>query len=225
MKPIRVGIIGTGHIASIAHIPSLISLEDVNITALCDANKENLLRTAKRYGLRTTYLDHKEMLKRENLDCVFCLTSPIAHAEIVMDCLESQIDIFCEKPLAWTIQEAKDIIKASEKSGCWVQVGYNRRFMPVYKEAKNAFQKHQVKLCLAEKNYELCVPPEHFLENRLIHAIDILYWFCGKAIHVQAEMFKTKPETLYTVCAIIRYNGGAIAMWLGITQAECGQKS
>lgn len=220
LKSIRVGIVGTGFIANAAHIPSLISLEmHENIIALCDINKESLLRTANRYGLRTTYSDHKEMLRRENLDCVFCLVGPKAQPQVAKDCLESGVDILCEKPLAWTIQESKGIIEASKRSGRWVQMGYNRRFMPIYKKAKEALQTHQTRLCLAEKSYEVsCLStkdPEHFLEMRLIHAVDVLNWFCGEALHVKTEASKIDLKKLDTVCALIRYKEGAFGLLIG----------
>lgn len=215
LKLIRVGIVGTGFMANAVHLPTLISLESVKIVALCDSYKKNLLRTANKYPARNIYSDHEEMLKKEKLDCVFCLTDPKTHAEIVKDCLEDGVNVFCEKPLAWTIQEDKEIIRTSEKSGHWVQVGYNRRFTPVYRKAKSVFRTRKVASCVAEKTYEICSPPQYFLRIGLIHAIDILNWFCGEALQVQLDAFKVDSDKLRTVSVLVRYEAGAIALLMG----------
>jgi virulence factor len=215
LKSVRVGVVGTGNIARIAHLPSLFSVSAAKVTALCDVDKSNLLKTTDMYHVESTYSDHKDMLDNEDLDCVFCLSSLGTHTEIVMDCLQGGVDVFCEKPLAMTVKELKKIIRASEKSGRWVQVGYNRLFAPVYQKARSVFQTRQARLCLAKKCFELRTPPPKFLENNLIHAISILNWFCGRATSIRTEVCKVGPERLRTLSALIRYKRGVIGVLIG----------
>lgn len=209
MKSISVGIIGLGRIAEIAHLPSLIELKDIEITALCDINEERLQRMKKKYHVISTYKDHYEMLKNEDLDCVFCLTGITEHAEVTIDCLKNGVHVFCEKPLASNLHDAKDMVKASEKAGRWIMIGYNRRFTPVYKKAKDVFRMRKVNLCVAKKCYIKAMPPKYATLNNLIHAIDTVNWFCGEPSSVQGEVLYNDHEEPQTISAIIRYKEGA----------------
>lgn len=223
---VRVGIVGVGLLANQAHIPSLSTIEDADIVAICDISKEALLKTASKYHIPAMYTDLDEMLQKEKLDCVFCLTRPASHAQIIIKCLSMGIHVFSEKPLSTKLGEVKDIIRESEKAGKWIQVGYNRRFTPVYKKAKDTFEKAEIRVCFAEKNFQLSpVETSIFayektrksylpLQEDTCHMIDVLNWFCGEPVSVQAEAFPpaaTDPERLQTTCALIKYKDGALA--------------
>ena len=66
-KQVRVAFVGSGGIATEAHLPSLKEIDGVEIAALCDAQKERAEDACRRFGGRP-YADHREMLDREEID-------------------------------------------------------------------------------------------------------------------------------------------------------------
>ena len=79
-KCLRVGIIGLGAISN-NHIRSLLSLDGVNLCAVCDIVPERIVKKVVEHNLSVnTYTDYKEMIAREELDAVHILTPHFLHA-------------------------------------------------------------------------------------------------------------------------------------------------
>jgi virulence factor len=102
----RVGIIGAGNIATIAQLPTLVKRDDVELAALVSRRPDPgpLMR---RWGFRAAYRTVEDMLSAQNLDAVFVLTPRSEHAHAVEACLRRDVDVFCEKPLAPSADEAE----------------------------------------------------------------------------------------------------------------------
>ena len=134
--PISVGVIGCGTIAQISHIPNLISDGDrFQILALSDMNAELLADVADHYHISDRYLDYRELLDREDVEAVVVCHSG-SHRDTVLAALESNKDVFVEKPLAWNLREAQDIARAARESDRIVQVGYHKLYDPAFPVVK-----------------------------------------------------------------------------------------
>jgi predicted dehydrogenase len=134
--PISVGVIGCGTIAQISHIPNLISDDDrFKLLALSDMNAELLADVADHYHISDRYLDYRELLDREDVEAVVVCHSG-SHRDTVLAALESNKDVFVEKPLAWNLREAQDIARAARESDRIVQVGYHKLYDPAFPVVK-----------------------------------------------------------------------------------------
>lgn len=131
-KVVKVGIIGCGGIANGKHLPSLSKLKQVELVAFCDIIPERAEQAAKEYGSEDakTYEDYHELLKDETIDVIHVLTPNNSHAEISIASMEAKKHVLCEKPMAKTAAEAKEMIEASERTGMKLTIGYNNRFRP-----------------------------------------------------------------------------------------------
>lgn len=208
-KKFRVGVIGVGSIAQIAHLPVLSSREDVELTGAMAKHLESAERAAVRYSIRHTAGTLEELIDL-GLDCAFVLSPKMDHPEQVKRLLNAGVHVFCEKPLAMTLKDADEMADLSVKTGKILMVGFNRRFAPVYRKAKEAYSDCAPDVMVAQKNR----PASEYratLENA-IHMVDLMRYFSGECRDVQAVSKYTDPwyETLTT--AQLRFENGTVGM-------------
>jgi len=129
-KVYRIGIIGCGGIANGKHLPSLSKLNNVQLVAFCDIIEERAEEAAGKYGgsEAKVYSDYRELLADGTIDIVHVLTPNISHAEISIAALEAGKHVMCEKPMAKTSAEARDMVEAAKRTGKKLTIGYNNRF-------------------------------------------------------------------------------------------------
>ena len=130
MDKTNVAVIGLGGIAQLVHLPILSKLNNVNITAVADINKNRLVTVAEKFGIPKQHTDYKELLDNENIDAVILATPTNTHKEIAIDCLNAKKDLLIEKPIARNADEAKEISNAAKKNKKKVMVGMNLRYRP-----------------------------------------------------------------------------------------------
>lgn len=125
------GEIVTTHAASLALVPR------AEVVAVCRSRPEmpEELNTtwAKRWPNVSLYTDHREMLVKESLDLVAVVTPDDQHVEVTVDAAEAGVKgIFCEKPLATSLEEADRMIRACEDNRVFLTVDHTRRWNPLY---------------------------------------------------------------------------------------------
>lgn len=113
MERINMGVIGCGDVAVLQYLPVIRDSKKINLTALCDKNKERLRKVAELFGVKNTFNSHEEMLNSGFVEAVANLTPPVLHYPISIDCLNKKIHTFSEKPIAYDIKEIENIIKTS----------------------------------------------------------------------------------------------------------------
>lgn len=129
-KVYRVGIIGCGGIANGKHLPSLNKLDNVKMVAFCDIIESRAEAAASKYGgdEAKVYTDYRELLKDGTLDIIHVLTPNESHAEISIASLEAGKHVMCEKPMAKTAAEARQMVEAAKRTGKKLTIGYNNRY-------------------------------------------------------------------------------------------------
>ena len=135
MEPVRLGLIGTGHIAQ-RHLESLRGVEEIEIVAACDLVRERAEQTATKYGIPKVYEDYKKMLEREDLEAVSVLTWNQAHAAPSIYAMKAGKHVLVEKPMAATLQDAAAMTAAAHETGKILQVAMWTRFSPLRQAAK-----------------------------------------------------------------------------------------
>ena len=142
MTAVRVGIVGTGSVASSVHLPILTRRTDLfEIVALADLNIHATHALADRFGISqgNCFSDPKEMVNSKELDAVLILNSG-SHAAVVEMALRAGKTVFCEKPLAYNRAEMSAIEKAKYESGSNLMIGYMKTFDAAVLEAKRVIK-------------------------------------------------------------------------------------
>ena len=141
MQKIRLGIIGTGMAWDRLHLPALQQLQDkYEIVAMCDADIEKARAAAQQLGLAEDciYSDHRIMLRREDIDAVDVLVPIPENFDVAQDVIRAGKGLIAEKPLAATLEGARDLIALKNRHGTKVMVAENFRyeeFSGIIKEA------------------------------------------------------------------------------------------
>lgn len=120
---VNVGFIGVG---ARAHqlLEDIKLVPGVEVVAICDAYKGRLERAMERTGGRAKiYPNHSELLAAKDVDAVFVVTPDHLHKQHVVDAVNAGKDVYCEKPLTYTVEDGLEIIAATNKTGRIVQVG------------------------------------------------------------------------------------------------------
>jgi len=116
---VKVGIIGCGGIAKGKHLPALANVAEVEMVAFCDIIIARAKEAKEKYGTADAkvYADYKELLADNELDIVHVLTPNSSHAELSIAAMEAGSHVMCEKPMAKTSEEAREMIAASKRTG------------------------------------------------------------------------------------------------------------
>ncbi|HRR96322.1 MAG TPA: Gfo/Idh/MocA family oxidoreductase [Candidatus Ratteibacteria bacterium] len=128
MKKLKVGIIGTGGIAQVSHIPNFQKIEDVEVSAISDINKEKLNYVAEKFNIPKTFTDWEKMLE-EDIDAVVICSPNSFHSIQSIKAMEKGKHVLCEKPICLSVEEAEKIFDTVDKTGKVFMGAFPRRFL------------------------------------------------------------------------------------------------
>lgn len=191
MSKVKIGIIGTGYIGNVhARIHS--SIAESEITALFDIKQGQAENTAKSVGGRVCK-SRAELF--EICDSVLVCTPNRTHVEIAMEALANGKHVFCEKPFAIGIDDARLLFDAAKDSDRVFQVGHNRRFAPVYVKLKELLAGDEAHSAHIKMNRGELLKPEWtgdvnvtggFLYETTIHLFDMIRFQFGEIAELVA---------------------------------------
>jgi predicted dehydrogenase len=131
---VRIGLIGVGTRGNL-HIAHLLRTPGVEIAALCDDYEPHLQAGLARVKGAKSFADYRQMLDMPGLDGVLIATPLYLHARMCLDAFSAGKHVFCEKSLAYTIEECQAIADAHRGSKQVFQIGHQRMFSPVFLRA------------------------------------------------------------------------------------------
>src|SRR5690554_4740848 len=139
-RKLRIGLIGSGWYGMVVAKAALKS-GDVEVIAVCDVDTDHLKNSAAELeSLQGSnpkqFKDYNELLEVKGLDAVIIGTPPQWHALQFIAACEKGLDVYCEKPLSYDVDEGKAMMKAAEKAGNIVQIGFQRRQSEAFKKAR-----------------------------------------------------------------------------------------
>lgn len=146
---IRVGFIGCGKQHEVL-FNAMVNIPGIHFVAACDLMKERLGRTYgaiyKRFDQKIKrYFDAAEMLEKEDLDAVFISTPDFWHSPHTVMALEAGCHVYCEKMMSNTLEGAREMVAAMDRTGKLCQIGHQRRSNPRYRfTLKELIHKHKV---------------------------------------------------------------------------------
>lgn len=136
---VNVGIIGLGNISR-GHLQGLMGAEDkAKIVAVCDIYKLRLERGKQLTGAKG-YHDYKDLLADPSIDAVFVLTPDHWHAQMAIDAMRAGKDVDVEKPMALTIEEAKEMVRVARETGRILAVDSEHTAHGIWQPSRAAIQ-------------------------------------------------------------------------------------
>lgn len=206
---LRIGVIGVGAISEV-YLPILRDMyEKVKIVTVMSRTQASYRRAQLRYSIPHGTNDFHEF-SRLDLDCVFVLSPKDHHKEYVVPLLERGVHVYCEKPMASSLEDAESMAEAASRSSAKLMFAFNRRFMDVYAFAKKEFEGIAPTSMVCQKNR----PGTEYrstLENTL-HVIDLMTWFCGKAKEVHARAVFEDPLYETEFGGLVEFESGALGV-------------
>ena len=112
--------------------------------ALCGRNKQGVQAAADQFGWATVETSWKKLVQRDDIDLIDVSTPGNTHADIAIAAAENGKHVFCEKPLANNLQEARSMLKAVQKANVKHMVAYNYRRVPAVMLAKQIIDEGRI---------------------------------------------------------------------------------
>jgi predicted dehydrogenase len=107
-----------------------------NLTAICGRDEAGVKQAAEKFGWASYETSWEALIKRDDIDVIDITTPNNTHKDIAVEAAKNKKHIFCEKPLAMNVTEARVMLKEAEKAGIKHQIGFNYRFAPAVQLAK-----------------------------------------------------------------------------------------
>lgn len=124
--PVRIGIIGAGGFMN-SHMEAFAQVPDAEVVAFCRRNEEALNEAADTYGIEHRFTDYRDLLAMDGLDAVAIITPTGSHKQISLDAVAAGKHVLCEKPLALTAVDAREMLDAAEAAGVVHATNFNQR--------------------------------------------------------------------------------------------------
>ena len=128
-RKLRFGVIGAGAFAEACHIPGLLSHPHAEVVMVCGRELKRTQALASRFGISNVTLDPAKLCTSDDVDAVSICTPTAAHHEQAMLALRHGKHVFCEKPLALSVDDAAEMARAAKASGRVHQVGFTFRHL------------------------------------------------------------------------------------------------
>jgi myo-inositol 2-dehydrogenase / D-chiro-inositol 1-dehydrogenase len=184
----RIGILGLGRIGAF-HAETLSRLGAVDSLVACDPVASAAAMAVERFG--ATAVDSPEAVLASGVDGLVIAAATDAHPALIVAAVKAGVPVFCEKPLARTVEESLDVLRVVEDSGIEVQIGYNRRFDAGCVAARDAVVRGELGKLHTVRSTTLdpAPPPAAYIavsggifRDCAVHDFDIVRWVTGREV-------------------------------------------
>lgn len=173
----KIGMIGIGDIARKAYLPVLGTRSDIELS-IASRNQEVVDDVGRQYRIRNQFSTVQELIS-SNIDAAFVHTSTESHVDMLRQLITAGIHVFVDKPIAYTLHESEEIVSLAQQHNVQLMVGFNRRFMPMYKGAKETIS--VIETAFMQKNRTGPLSPiRQTIFDDFIHVVDTLLYYVGE---------------------------------------------
>lgn len=133
---IRAAIVGTGYIAEF-HARAIRASDGVELACVCDMNLRSAKAFAASWGVPAAFDSIEAMLRDQRLDVVHILAPPDRHHSLAKAALQAGVNVFLEKPMCTTVNEADELLALAREKGLYVGVNHNFMFTGAYQRLRD----------------------------------------------------------------------------------------
>ena len=233
-KQLEVGVIGLGRIGT-HHVQTLLGLDGVSVS-VTDADPQRVQQVAEALNVRPVATP--EELLDAGMDAVVIATSTPSHAPLLQLAAASAVAAFCEKPVALDLATLDRVREAVDRAGIVVQVGFQRRFDPGYRAARDAVATGGVGkiLVMRAATHDPVPPPAEYIAasggifcDLHIHDFDAIRFVSGEEVtQVYADgagidaPWVGELDDVDVAAAILRLSGGGLVIVSGTRRDPLG---
>jgi len=208
---LRIGIAGAGYVGGV-HLKNLQRDERVEISGIFDIDPE-------RRGDRPA-ASFEELLERS--DAVYITAPNTRHVDLAVQAIHAGKHVFCEKPMATTLDGARRVLEAARASKTVFQMGHNRRFTPVYKRLKELLALSPPHTAHIKMNRGELLKPAWtgddsvtggFLYETPIHMFDMMRFQFGEIVSLDARLSRVNDFSI-----LVEFDSGMYATF--VTSAD-----
>jgi predicted dehydrogenase len=213
-EPVPVAVVGVGNMGA-NHVRVYDQLPDAELVEVVEPNPERAQKIAEEYHVRV--VDAAEKLDRARAATVAVPNRH--HRDVAIKCIEQELDVLIEKPLATTVSDARAIVDAARRADVILQVGHIERFNPAVEVLGDILQDEDA---IALEAHRLGPFNEHLTEESvifdlMIHDIDVIRALVDSPIrHVDAVGTQSRSEEIDHAIAHLKFENGV----LGTTTAS-----
>jgi predicted dehydrogenase len=217
---IRIGLVGYGFIGKVHTLAyqSLPLMYDpfpvkIKLVGVCAASQASTQRGLEQGGYEFGTTDWRELVARDDIDVIDCCTPNFLHKEVLIGAMRGGKHVYCDKPLAMNLAEAREIVSVAQETGVQHQMTFNYRFSPAMMRAKQLVEEgflgrvFSVRAAYLHAGY---VDPDRPISWRLdasrggggalfdlgSHILDLVRFLLGdyESVHALTEIFiKERP--------------------------------
>lgn len=238
---IRLGVAGVAGMGMF-HLLTFPKQDDVELTAICDVWPKALESAAGAAPDAKPFTDFDEMCRSGVIDAVVIATPNTFHAAAVRSALEAGLHVYCEKPLAVTVGGCRELGSIAERTGRFLQVGFQHRFQHGYASAKRIVSSGEIGLLRRAdmRGTDWFRPNAYFAKRawratweqagggvlmmQAIHQLDSYLWIAGMPERVRASAWRARPgvEVEDDVYAVLSFPGHVHGMLSASTLDPAG---
>jgi polar amino acid transport system substrate-binding protein len=187
---LRVGVIGAGSFARNVLLPGL-QRQGFSVAAVASGKGLTARAAAQKFGVPVVCSSIEDVLAHEDIESVVIATPHASHAELICQALAAGKHVFVEKPLAITREQVAEVRAAVEASSSVLMVGFNRRFSPFARRAREAIAQADIPFTFHYRVNAGPMPAEHWLNRpehggrivgEVCHFIDLMSYLAGQPL-------------------------------------------
>jgi myo-inositol 2-dehydrogenase/D-chiro-inositol 1-dehydrogenase len=199
MSKTKVGVVGYGRFSRM-HIKALSQIPDAELGAICVASQDSFQIAKREQTEVPIFLNYSEFLDSETVDAVDITSPNHTHSKLAEQALDGGKDVYLEKPISTTLEEARKIVDAERKTEMVLHVGFENRYSSFWKSVKETLDREEIgdpvfgkidswRFPLREGSQGWKYDRQkvgHQLFEEAIHYVDLANW-----------MFDSKPLTVF----------------------------
>jgi myo-inositol 2-dehydrogenase / D-chiro-inositol 1-dehydrogenase len=220
----RFALLGAGRIG-IMHARVLAATPGVDSLTIADVDTDRAAAVAAEVGAEVAASIEAAL---DAADAVVIAAATDAHAALIRAAADRRLPTFCEKPIAMELAESKAVVAYAEAAGIVLQLGFQRRFDPAYREARRLVESGELGTvyCAALHGHDPAPPHEAYIpasggifRDFAVHDFDVIRWLLGAEVEevyadgsVRAFEVFAKYDDIDTAVATLRMSDGALAV-------------
>jgi myo-inositol 2-dehydrogenase/D-chiro-inositol 1-dehydrogenase len=236
MNDFNVAFLGAGRMG-MTHLRNLAGIPGVRVRVVADRHLDAARRGAEIAGAERAGDDIGDAIRAPDVDAVLIATPTGSHAELIEACARAGKPVWCEKPVALTLEDTRRVVEIVEAAGVPVMIGFMRRFDPGYAAAKRKISAGEIGRVerFRAVSCDFSPPPAAYVRtsggifvDMLVHDIDLARFLVGEIEEVSAwgsvliESSYADAGDVDTAVAMLRFTNGALGVLEGARRASWG---
>lgn len=225
---INIGIIGAGRIARVHAETLAYRIPEAKVVAVADIIPDAAKKLAADFQIPAVFESHRPIIEDKRIDAVIICSSTDTHAQMITEAAQAGKHIFCEKPIALDLPKIDAALHAVDKAGVKLQVGFNRRFDPSFKRARELVASGQIGTphILRITSRDPAPPPLAYVKvsggiflDMTIHDFDMARYIMGSEVvevfaagNVLVDPEIGKAGDVDTAVTMLRFANGALGV-------------